>query len=162
MKNKSLLISILLILNSSLWAQNYSLSVKTNFTPQRTENWNLSIQLQGAGDAGNAFALSFPANTNFTPVKINSDGKNFWIKNDSEFPDSNNVVHWEIADSLLILRFAPNTTFTANNLTVQLNITNSRPGQSKGQIKWLTLQQNGQPAAQLGQAEFQFQQGMTR
>ncbi|MCD6375752.1 MAG: hypothetical protein J7L94_09520 [Caldisericaceae bacterium] len=162
MKSKSLIISLFLILNSFLWAQNYSLSVKTNFTPQRAENWNLSIQLQSVGNAGHAFALSFPANTNFTPVKIDSDVKNFWLKNDPEFPDSNNVVHWEKVDSLLILRFAPNTTFNTNSLTVQLNITNSRPGRSRGQIKWLAVQQNGQPTTQLGQAEFQFQQGMTR
>ncbi len=162
MKSKGLIISLFLILNSFLWAQNYSLSVKTNFTPQRAENWNLNIRLQGVGNAGHAFALSFPANTNFTPIKINSDVQSFWLKNDSEFPDSNNVVHWEKVDSLLILRFAPNTSFNTNSLTVQLNITNSRPEQSRGQIKWLTVQPNGQPATRLGQAEFQFQQSMTR
>ncbi len=162
MKKTYTVFSFILVISSWLWAQNLSLSLNTNNDAQRQENWNLSIQLQEIGSLNKAFAFSFPASTNFTPITIKSANRTFWLKNDSTFPDSENVVHWEKVDSLLILRFAPNISFANSNLTIQLNLTNRDRGQSKGQIKWLNLQQNGQPGALLDQAEFNFQQGMTR
>ncbi len=155
-------ILMFLLFGNVLLAQNYSISVKSNFDLNRKENWNFSLRLNGLQNITQGFALIFPPNTNVVPVQVLSGTKSFWLKKSDITPDSNNVIHWEKADSLLVFRFAPNVVFEGGILTVQLNLTNSRPGQAKGQLKWVRLQPNGRPGALLSQAEIQFQQSVTR
>ncbi|APF20273.1 hypothetical protein [Caldithrix abyssi] len=152
----------LFALGAFLFAQNYSLSLTTNFDPNRSVNWNLAVEINGIQNGERGIALSFPASRNFVPVQIKSGDRSYWLKEADTYPDSDRVIHWEKTDSLMILRFAQNFSAPAGKLTVFLNLANEGQRKTNGKLKLMALLAQGRLGAILSQIEFQIKQSVTR
>lgn len=86
---------------------------------QNTDNWEFNLQYNFNNPASNAIIIELPANFKVTPISINIDGQDMWLKNSAEVTENDSVVFWENSDKGLILRFSENLVRSAVKLNMK-------------------------------------------
>jgi hypothetical protein len=104
MKNIILIIFLMTLLSASAFSQNASLNMNIQKI-ENTDNWEFMLEYTFSSAVDSGIFIELPANLAATPVSINLNNTEMWLKNSNEIPANDSAVYWETLENGIILRF---------------------------------------------------------
>lgn len=118
MKTSLHVFATLILFATTIFAQNSNLEMRIEKI-QNTDNWEFNLQYNFENSTDTGIFIELPTNFKVTPVSININNEEMWLKNSSESTDNDSVIHWETVENGLILRFNDDLIQPASQLSLK-------------------------------------------
>lgn len=109
---------ILFVIFTLGFAQNNPLQISTSENFIDKDNFSYEMNFSLNENVINGFVLKLPESVQMVPAQIEIAGETVWLKESSEIPAANNVVHWSRSGNELIVLLAVQNN---SQIKIQLN-----------------------------------------
>jgi len=113
-------IIIFFMLTPILFSQTANMQLSQVKAAGDSTTLQLELILTGVQLTDNGLLVEMPADVSGIITGMTIGANNFWLKNTSEIPALNEVVHWDISEGRLVLRFLRNQLQDSDNLNIRI------------------------------------------